>query len=114
MIQTIPQCSRDGPEDPSTKHCQMLSNATNLASAHLLIAVVITEVSNTSASEVLEPVINPNCSCGMRTNTSPLGTSLLCLYFYLLCYAAVLINFTYYAQYYAHVKDLCLHTAPGF
>ena len=23
-------------------------------------------------------------------------------------YAAVLINFTYYAQYYAHVKDLCL------
>ena len=26
----------------------------------------------------------------------------------LLCYAAVLINFTYYAQYYAHVKDLCL------
>ena len=26
----------------------------------------------------------------------------------LLCYAAVLINFTYYAQYYAHVRDLCL------
>ena len=23
-------------------------------------------------------------------------------------HAAVLINFTYYAQYYAHVKDLCL------
>ena len=37
-----------------------------------------------------------------------LGTSLLCLYFYLLCYAAVLTNFTYYAQYSAHVKDLCL------
>ena len=34
-----------------------------------------------------------------------LGTSLLCLYFYLLCYAAVFIHFTYYAQYYA---DLCL------
>ena len=34
--------------------------------------------------------------------------SLLCFYFYLLCYAAVLINFTYYAQYYAHVRDLCL------
>ena len=34
-----------------------------------------------------------------------LGTSLLCFYFYLLCYAAVL---TYHAQYYAHVKDLCL------
>ena len=31
-----------------------------------------------------------------------------CFYFYLLCYAAVLINFTYYAQYYAHVKGLCL------
>ena len=28
------------------------------------------------------------------------------LLFYLLCYAAVLINFAYYAQYYAHVKDL--------
>ena len=26
----------------------------------------------------------------------------------LLCYAAVLINFTYYAQYYAHVSNLCL------
>ena len=36
------------------------------------------------------------------------GISLLSFYFYLLCYAAVLINFTYYAQYYAHVKDLCL------
>ena len=33
---------------------------------------------------------------------------ILCFYFYLLCYAAVLINFTYYAHYYAHVKDLCL------
>ena len=40
------------------------------------------------------------------------GTNLLCFYFHLLCYAAVLINFTYYAQYYAqyyaHVSDLCL------
>ena len=26
----------------------------------------------------------------------------------MLCYAAVLINFTYYTQYYAHVKGLCL------
>ena len=34
------------------------------------------------------------------------GTSLLCL-FYLLCYAAVLKILTYYAQYYAHVKELC-------
>ena len=32
----------------------------------------------------------------------------LCLFFYLLCYAAVLKFLTYYAQYYAHVKDLCL------
>ena len=32
------------------------------------------------------------------------------LLFYLLCYAAVFINFTYYAQYYAHAKDLCLQT----
>ena len=30
--------------------------------------------------------------------------SLSCFYCYLLCYVAVLINFTYYA----HVKDLCL------
>ena len=29
------------------------------------------------------------------------------LIFYLLCYAAVLNFFTYYAQYYAHVKELC-------
>ena len=28
--------------------------------------------------------------------------------FYLLCYAAVLKLLTYYAQYYAHVKELCL------
>ena len=34
------------------------------------------------------------------------GTSLLCL---LLCYALVLKILTYYAQYYAHVKDLCLN-----
>ena len=31
----------------------------------------------------------------------PLGTGLLCLNFYLLCYAAVLIEFTYYARNYA-------------
>ena len=36
-----------------------------------------------------------------------LRDQLIMLYFYLLCYGAVLINFTYY-QYYAHVKDLCL------
>ena len=30
-----------------------------------------------------------------------LGTGLLCLFFHLLCYAAVLKNFTYYAQNYA-------------
>ena len=30
------------------------------------------------------------------------------LIFYLLCYAAVLKILTYYAQYYAHVKELCL------
>ena len=37
-----------------------------------------------------------------------IGTGLLCLFFYLLCYAAVFNFFTYYAQYYAHVKELCL------
>ena len=36
-----------------------------------------------------------------------LGTSLLCLFFHLLCYAAVLKFLTYYAQYYAHVKMIC-------
>ena len=30
------------------------------------------------------------------------------LIFYLLCYATVLKILTYYAQYYAHVKELCL------
>ena len=30
------------------------------------------------------------------------------LIFYQLCYAAVLEILTYYAQYYAHVKKLCL------
>ena len=30
------------------------------------------------------------------------------LIFYLLCYAAVLIKFTYYAQNYAQEKELCL------
>ena len=30
-----------------------------------------------------------------------LGTGLLCLFFYLLCYATLLIKFTYYAQNYA-------------
>ena len=30
-----------------------------------------------------------------------LGTGLLCLFFHLLCYAAVLKNFTHYAQNYA-------------
>ena len=31
------------------------------------------------------------------------------LIFHLLCYAAVLKFLTYYAQYYAHVKELCLN-----
>ena len=31
------------------------------------------------------------------------GTSLLCFYFYLLYYAAVLITFTCYAQYYTKI-----------
>ena len=35
----------------------------------------------------------------------PIMLSFLPMYY--VCYAAVLINFTY-AQYYAHVKDLCL------
>ena len=35
------------------------------------------------------------------------GTGLLCLFFHLLCYAAVLKNLTYYAQYYAHFISLC-------
>ena len=37
-----------------------------------------------------------------------IGTGLLCLFFYLLCYAAVLKNLTYYAQYYAHVETVLL------
>ena len=34
------------------------------------------------------------------------GTSLLRFYFYPLCYAAVLLTFTYYAQYYAQEQEL--------
>ena len=37
-----------------------------------------------------------------------LASILIMLIFYLLCYAAVLKFLTYYAQYYAHVKELCL------
>ena len=37
-----------------------------------------------------------------------LGTGLLCLFFYLLCYAAVLKFLTYYAQYYVHVETVLL------
>ena len=36
-----------------------------------------------------------------RKVNSCVGTGLLCLFFHLLCYAAVLKNFTYYAQNYA-------------
>ena len=36
-----------------------------------------------------------------------LGTSLMCLFFYLLCYATVLKILTYYAQNYAHFISLC-------
>ena len=35
-----------------------------------------------------------------------LGNSLLCVYFYPLCYAAVLLKFTYYTQYYAQEEEL--------
>ena len=35
-----------------------------------------------------------------------LGISLLCVYFYLLCYAAVLLKFTYYTQCYAQEQEL--------
>ena len=39
------------------------------------------------------------------------GTDLLCFYFYPLCYAAVLLKFTYYAQYYAQEQELyAIHT----
>ena len=46
------------------------------------------------------------------------GTSLLCFYFYLLCNAAVLLNFTYYAQeqellsdYYAIYIQVCMNNS---
>ena len=37
------------------------------------------------------------------------GDRPIMLIYYLLCYAAVLKILTYYAQYYAHVKYLCLN-----
>ena len=46
------------------------------------------------------------------------GTSLLCFYFYLLCYAAVPLEFTYYAQeqgllsdYYAIYVQVCMNNS---
>ena len=52
---------------------------------------------------------------------SKLGTSLLCFYFYPLCYAAVLVKFTYYTQeqeflsdYYAFINGNSLHVADNF
>ena len=47
------------------------------------------------------------CQINEELSLSPLGTSLLCLFFHLLCYAAVLKILTYYVQYYAHVKMIC-------
>ena len=35
-----------------------------------------------------------------------LGTSLLCFHYHPLCYAAVLLKFTHYAQYYAQEQEL--------
>ena len=43
-----------------------------------------------------------------RPSGLTLGTGVLCLFFNLLCYAAVLKFLTYYAQYYAHVKTVLL------
>ena len=58
---------------------------------------------NISMSSVLCAV--PPIKIGGRKLTvlhhSPVGTGLLCLFFHLLCYAAVLKFLTYYAQYYA-------------
>ena len=58
-------------------------------------------------------------------NEHLVGTSLLCFYFYPLCYAAVLLKFTYYAQeqellsdYYAIYIQFCisnsLHVVDNF
>ena len=41
-------------------------------------------------------------------NSLRVGTSLLCLFIYLLCYGALLIKFVYYTQYCAQEKELCL------
>ena len=46
---------------------------------------------------------NNNYGCIMFSRHQP-----IMLIFHLLCYAAVLKFLTYYAQYYAHVKELCL------
>ena len=39
-------------------------------------------------------------------SVSEIGTSLLCFYFYLLCFAAVLLKSTYCAQHYAQEQEL--------
>ena len=47
----------------------------------------------------------------LKNITQQVGTGLLCLFFHLLCYAAVLKTLTYYAQFYAHFHcaDLFIH-----
>ena len=40
-----------------------------------------------------------------QCNSNQVGTGLLCFYVYPLCYAAVLLKFTCYAQYYAQALE---------
>ena len=47
-----------------------------------------------------------SCHIDSNQSLSPLGTSLLCFHFYTLCYAAVPLKITYYAQCYAQEQEL--------
>ena len=47
---------------------------------------------------MLTALVETVLKSSLKSMTSCVGTGLLCLFFHLLCYAAVLKNFNFYAQ----------------
>ena len=80
----------------------------NLVNPVILYMTIASYSYMLTLSNILLPQESMNITGAMSMMISLLlGTSLLCLFFHLLCYAAVLKILTYYAQYYAHVKMIC-------
>ena len=87
------QCHPQGDK----QQCCVFSRAQKLPQSTWQAETVINS-SLTPQTALLVPISGP-------TADHVVGTNLLCLFFNLLCYAAVLKFLT---QYYAHVKELCL------